>query len=234
MKQSRLASFIEQCCNTASGFLLSLAAQWWFLPRIGVAISLEQNLIFAGFMTVVSVARGYGWRRLMEALHIRTPLSAAMLAVLAERQRQKTGEGWSEDHDNKHEHGELALAGAAYLFAASIVSKERRQWLRRRTPADHAGIFSTVLRLWPWNWLWWKPAPNQDLRRDLVRGCALGLAELERFDRNRRARAPIVGTRGARPVSDIGAVVDSICACPQPRPAAAADTRNKVEGSGAA
>lgn len=168
MKQSRLASFLEACGNTLSGFFLSLLAQWLFLPFIGVQIDFHQNLIFAVFMTFVSIVRSFGWRRLMEALHIRHPISPFMAAVMAERRRQIEVEGWSSEHDDGHSVAELARAGGCY--------------------AIHAGALLDGVPLhWPWSKEWWKPA---DFRRNLVKAAALIAAEGERFDRSRR-RVPV-------------------------------------------
>jgi hypothetical protein len=41
--------------------------------------------------------------------------------------------------------------------------------------------------IWPWAKTWWKP-DLRNRRRDLVRGLALGLAELEKFDRTKKRR----------------------------------------------
>lgn len=177
MKQSRLASLAEQMLNTGGGFLISLAAQWFFLPLLGVQITLSQNLSFAVIMTFVSIGRGYLFRRLFEALHIRRPLSPFMQAVIAERFRQVEVEGWSIEHDNAHAPGELAKAGACYARHAGAAAPAEA----RRRPPDS----------WPWSPEWWKP---QGFRRDLVRAGALIIAEGERHDRQRksapRPRAP--------------------------------------------
>lgn len=45
-------------------------------------------------MTMISIARSYVLRRLVEALHIRRPLSPFMQAVIAERYRQVEVERW--------------------------------------------------------------------------------------------------------------------------------------------
>ncbi len=166
MKQSRTASLIESCLNTASGFFISLGAQWLFLPLIGVPISFQQNLMFAVFMTFVSIARSFGWRRLMEALHLRTPLSPAVLAIAAERRRQREVECYDDAHDDKHGLGELAAAGASYAFAAGEG--------RTMPPIE-----------WPWDDIFWKP---QDMRRDLVRAGALIVAELDGLERRRKRK----------------------------------------------
>ena len=173
MKQSRLASWLETCGSTATGFLLSLCLQyaicWWYdLP-----LRLHDNLAIIGVFTIASLIRSYGWRRLMEAFHVRRPLSPFMQAVVAERHRQQDQEGWSVEHDNDHERGVLARAGAAYLLGP------RRDYYTDYEADEEARVVSGRL-IWPWSIDWWKP---QDFRRDLVRGCALAIAEGERHDR---------------------------------------------------
>jgi hypothetical protein len=169
MKQSRLMSWLESLINIAVGFGISLAAQMFFLPLLGVAIDFQQNLFFALIMTVISLLRSYILRRVFEALHIRRPLSPFMQAVIAERFRQIEVEGWDSGHDDNHMQGELAAAGATY--------------------AAHAGTVNHFLvppHGWPWKGDWWKPA---GFRRDLVKAAALILAEGEKFDRNRKRKA---------------------------------------------
>ncbi len=168
MKQSKLMSWVETCLNTAVGFGISLAAQIYFLPLLGVQIAFHQNLMFAVIMTVISIARGFILRRLFEAFHIRRPLSPFMQAVVAERFRQIEGEGWSTDHDDReHLQGDLALAGASYA-------------LHREEFPDES------LSLWPWSPAWYKP---DGFRRNLVKGCALIIAEGEKFDRSKSGKA---------------------------------------------
>ncbi|WP_253249569.1 hypothetical protein [Pseudomonas aeruginosa] len=108
----------------------------------------------------------------------------AWLDVQAERSRQVEAEGWTPEHDDEHDSGELAAAGAAYALHA----------------ADHLNPYSQgdggdeAPRCWPWydgiagrgegpektEPAWWKPTTP---RRDLVKACALALAEIERLDR---------------------------------------------------
>jgi hypothetical protein len=78
--------------------------------------------------------------------------------VLAERERHKTAEGWTSEHDDEHTDGSMALAAAAYAVHFR----------------HGAG------RLWPWAAKWWKPRSH---RENLVRAAALILAEIERLDR---------------------------------------------------
>jgi hypothetical protein len=166
MKQSKLMSWLESLINIAVGFGIGLLAQMYCLPLLGVAIDFHQNLMFALIMTVISIARSYGLRRIFEALHIRRPLSPFMQAAIAERFRQIEGEGWSIEHDDAHKAGELALAAACYAESAGMA--------RDHVPID-----------WPWADEWWKPA---GFRRDLVRATALIIAEGEKFDRNRKRK----------------------------------------------
>jgi hypothetical protein len=164
VKQSKLMSMLESIINIVVGFGISLAAQVYFLPLLGVQVSFHQNLVFALIMTVISIVRSFALRRVFEALHIRRPLSPFMQACIAERFRQIEVEGWSTEHDDGHDRGELAKASATYLLYAGTVSP-------------------TLPQTWPWDADWWKPA---GYRRDLVRGVALGFAEGEKFDRDRK------------------------------------------------
>lgn len=181
MKQSKRISLLESTINIVVGFGISLGAQMIFLPMLGVPINHAQNFVFACIMTVISLARSFLLRRLFEALHIRTPLSPFMLAVIAERRRQVEAEGWSIDHDDKHPEGELAKAGGCY--ATHSIG-----W--KRTPP----------MLWPWSRRWWKPA---DFRRNLVKGAALVIAEGEKFDRlkskSTRARPMVTDDHSSNP-----------------------------------
>lgn len=94
--------------------------------------------------------------RLEEALK-----TSAARDVLAERERQQSAEGWTPEHDDQHDRGELAAAAACYAHFG---------WMKTgRAPTE-----------WPWSSGWWKP---KDTRHDLVKAGALILAEIERLDR---------------------------------------------------
>lgn len=94
-------------------------------------------------------------------------LGKAALDVLAERERQEAQEGWSMEHDDGHQNGEMAAAAAAYAFNAYCRTSVRS------FAADPVGF-------WPWDLSWWKPTTP---RRDLIKAAALILAEIERIDR---------------------------------------------------
>ena len=169
MKQTKLMSLTESLINICVGFGISLGAQATFLPMLGVEVHLMQNLYFALIMTVISIGRSFTLRRLFEKLHIRRPLSTAMQAVVAERFRQVDGEAFTAEHDDKHAPGELAAAGAAYILHAAL-------------PNYFGG---TMPPFFPWEAEWWKP---QGFWRDLVRGAALVIAEMDRALRMRARR----------------------------------------------
>lgn len=174
MKQSRVMSLIKSIINILVGFGISLTAQWFFLPLLGVSISLTQNFYFAVIMTVISIARSFLLRRIFEALHIRRPLSPFVSACIAERFRQIEQEGWAHEHDDAHDPGDLARAGAAYAISASSTYA---------TTAMRQHLTTARQWIWPWNREWWKPT---GFRRDLVKAAALIIAEGEKFDRARK------------------------------------------------
>lgn len=62
--QSRLESFFEQCLNIGSGFIISLLL-WAFVvsPFWGFESNIQDTLGITAVFTVVSVIRGYLWRR---------------------------------------------------------------------------------------------------------------------------------------------------------------------------
>ncbi|MEM5617385.1 hypothetical protein AAIP21_27420 [Pseudomonas aeruginosa] len=91
----------------------------------------------------------------------------AWLDVQAERRRQVEAEGWTPEHDDEHSHSQMARAAACYALAGSS--------------APNDGTAALLVSLaWPWDQQWWKPTTP---RRDLVKACALALAEIERLDR---------------------------------------------------
>lgn len=182
MKQSRLTSLLKSCLSTAVGFAVAFVANMLILPWFGLPISHADNLLLTTIYTVISIARGYALERLYEALGWRTRMSAFATAVLAERQRQIDVEGWSHYHDDRHDSGDLASAGACYASCAGVSPDDNA-----KPPGD-----------WPWEADWWKPT---GFRRDLVKGAALIIAEGERFDRNRKR---VATPSSLSPTSDKG------------------------------
>lgn len=89
--------------------------------------------------------------------------------IQAERHRQRWDEGWTPEHDDAHDKGEMSTAAACYALNAA--------------PERFAD--GVVPIFWPWAREWWKPKTR---RRDLVRAAALIVAEIERLDRATVAR----------------------------------------------
>ncbi|HGN0536602.1 TPA: hypothetical protein ACKRLH_001837 [Pseudomonas aeruginosa] len=105
----------------------------------------------------------------------------AWLDVQAERRRQIEAEGWTPEHDDAHSHGQMARAAACYALAGSS--------------APNDGTAALLVSLaWPWDEQWWKPT---SARRDLVKACALALAEIERLDRAGISQNPQPGATTA-------------------------------------
>ena len=95
------------------------------------------------------------------------------LMIADERRRQIEAEGWTAEHDDKHDAGELICAALIYA-GASMAIKAGDQ------PADlqeYYRIKESALT-WPWDFEWLKLSP--DPKRNLVKAGALIAAELDR------------------------------------------------------
>lgn len=88
--------------------------------------------------------------------------SAAISDVIAERLRQQSVKGFTTQQDDTYIGGELAAAAICYIEPMEAES------------------------YWPADWLDDSFKPSCD-RRDLVKACALLIAEIERIDRQREA-----------------------------------------------
>jgi len=89
----------------------------------------------------------------------------------AERLRQIQVEGWTPEHDKDcNECNQLALAAASYLL-----------------PDTWREDSSLVPNHWPWNFKWWKPTPDNRIR-ELEKGIALGMAEIDRMERKEESK----------------------------------------------
>jgi hypothetical protein len=98
--------------------------------------------------------------------------------IKAERLRQVEAEGWSPDHDDGHDGGELGKAAGCYALYAIRPPNDLR--FRGHPPPG-----------WPWHPQWWKP---KDPVRDLERAGALIVAELERLQRLADRSAEVAGS----------------------------------------
>lgn len=90
--------------------------------------------------------------------------------IAAERARQISAEGWTQEHDDEHNKGQLAAAASCYAANACLAVSEPANTYDGMNPPS----------AWPWSLRWWKP---RGARRDLVRAAALIVAEIERLDR---------------------------------------------------
>lgn len=86
----------------------------------------------------------------------------AWLDVIAERRRQMEKLGFTHQQDDGYVYSELPRAAICYI----------------RTAMGHPNIDPPME--WPWSLQHWKP---RSPREDLVRAIALGIAEIERIDR---------------------------------------------------
>lgn len=94
--------------------------------------------------------------------------------IAGERYRQRTQEGYTSEHDDKHSLGDLADAAACY---AQVAGAQTRGASAKEFPAEmmmsEAG--------WPWEEESWKP--SDDPIRNLVKAGALIAAEIDRIHR---------------------------------------------------
>ncbi len=93
--------------------------------------------------------------------------SDGALMIETERYRQILDEGYCEDHDDRHDDGELIAAAICYCEAADRISNDWPDYER-------------IPNAWPWKSEDWKPKDNI---RDLVRAGALIAAEIDRLQR---------------------------------------------------
>lgn len=98
----------------------------------------------------------------------------ALEMVLQERLRQKTVEGYSIEHDDKHKTGDLLLA--ARLYWHNAVGIPGLEFSATGAPVN-----------WPFEPERWKP---KDCARDLVRAAAMCLAEYDRVVRCGESEGP--------------------------------------------
>lgn len=128
-------------------------------------------------------AAEWALRRLLDDQQI--TLSPAAVAILLERQRQVTEEGWTAAHDDEHFDESLALAAAWYATP---------HYTRQALDVNDMG-------LWPTSWdpACWRPSPG-DRWRDLEKAGGLILAEMER--RLRAGQGPL--TSPAQPTNPKG------------------------------
>jgi hypothetical protein len=96
--------------------------------------------------------------------------------IAKERQRQIDKEGWTAEHDDHHNHGDLSAAARCYTLCAW------RQLMGKQCGwTDDQFDFIILEREWPWDRTWWKPSP--DPIRNLEKAGALISAEIDKLQR---------------------------------------------------
>ncbi len=181
--QTRFMSAVESTANIAVGLGIQMAANFIVLPWFGFDVTVGQVAAIAAIMTVVSVVRSYGLRRLFEALRIRNAPPAFQYIVeeiASERLRQINGEGFSLAHDDTHNDGSLAAGAAAYAFAGSLQTAKRRDPLAFWGAFPRDNDLSLLRQLWRYRTASFKPTTP---RRDLIKASAMIIAEIGRLDR---------------------------------------------------
>ncbi|MDR0474229.1 MAG: hypothetical protein LBH43_11230 [Treponema sp.] len=91
--------------------------------------------------------------------------------IATERKRQIESEGWSAEHDDSHDHGELARAAACYALNGDN---------QTATVGKNAVVIDLIKLIWPWDWKWWTPSPVNRIR-ELEKAGALIAAEIDRL-----------------------------------------------------
>lgn len=89
--------------------------------------------------------------------------------IAAERERQVQREGWSSEHDDEHDGGEMAGAAASY---AAIACRQVAEGIINVSGFPPG-------QLWRWESKWWKP--SNDPLHNLVKAGALIAAEIDRL-----------------------------------------------------
>lgn len=117
-------------------------------------------------------------------------MTSALDEIAEERRRQIEVEGWTAEHDDRHDGYEMARAAGCYAMHAGNC----HAWTGESYSAASLPPFTDLEAgeiPWPWDIDWWKP---KNPRRDLIRAAALIVAEIERIDRlATRARSTHTG-----------------------------------------
>jgi Flp pilus assembly protein TadB len=66
-QQSKRVSLLEASVNTVIGFALASFCTWIIVKIYGLQMTFQQNFILVGWMTLVSVIRGYVLRRMFNS-----------------------------------------------------------------------------------------------------------------------------------------------------------------------
>ena len=70
-RQSKAMSAVESAVNILVGMGIAFAGQLIIFPALGIAVTLDQNIVIMLFFTVVSFFRSYFLRRLFAGLGLK-------------------------------------------------------------------------------------------------------------------------------------------------------------------
>lgn len=115
-----------------------------------------------------------------QCLALKRDAEGPVAEIAAERRRQIEAEGWTAEHDDAHEFGQMARAAAWYALNVPVFWWSDWLGVDDEYSVAHKLFTSSETYGWPWDISWWKP---KDVRRDLIRAAALIVAEIERLDR---------------------------------------------------
>lgn len=90
-------------------------------------------------------------------------------AIADERDRQVSEGGYSPEHDDEHDDGEIAWAAACYAAPALVLCEDTD--------------VGEIVPAYPWGGWERPPHHGKDRTRDLIRAAALCIAEIERLQR---------------------------------------------------
>jgi len=103
--------------------------------------------------------------------------------IVNERRRQIEQEGWTPDHDDKHDGNQIAMAAACYASPVPLRAHIEVSCGCREASCQHPFGVHKWVEAWPWD-------KNADKRvklsriRQLVIAAALCAAEIDRLQRN--------------------------------------------------
>lgn len=97
--------------------------------------------------------------------------------IAAERQRQRSAEGWTPEHDDEHHNAEMLQAASQYLDMGEFIARTGRD-----DGESYFGGLPPQAWRWPWDISWWKPDYGDPIR-NLEKAGALIAAEIDRLQR---------------------------------------------------
>lgn len=104
--------------------------------------------------------------------------------ITEERERQLTTKGWTAEHDDSHEIGELCSAAGCYLFAGDCLANARVMNPKYQcTPASLKKEIMDNRKLLNWPFDFAELHLDPDPIRNLTKAGALIAAEIDRLQR---------------------------------------------------